>query len=404
MEPDCDQAAFGVRGFEMELYEVASMGVWGPPARDGGYWRIRWEARRQPKDTSAKDQPSAIKKAQDIVERLRRSVPTELRRAKGEHLVAHYLDPTRRPPRVAKWSVKPREEQTRICEKYVLPVIAEVSCRELTRADFQDIINLASTASAAHHIRRTLTALMGAGLEEGYVMAGRDLLRGVRWQGETTVENEPVDLAVTEDEIPTVTAVHELAAAAAALTGVWWRELQILLVAYSGMRWGEHVALTWEQVDADRRRIRLDRQVVEAGSSPLPTLPKGRRPADHHVPGHDAGRRRAGRAGATQTRRARVRRVAVPCGARGGWMGRSNYGRQIWDPAAEAIGWPKGGRNLQWTFHSLRHVFATWALHEARVPIEDLSRLMGHSSTRVTQDIYVHVRDDMFDRFFEATG
>jgi integrase len=51
-----------------------------------------------------------------------------------------------------------------------------------------------------------------------------------------------------------------------------------------------------------------------------------------------------------------------------------------------------------------RHVFATWALHEARVPTEDLSRLLGHSSTRVTQDIYVHVRDDMFDRFFEATG
>jgi integrase len=118
---------------------------------------------------------------------------------------------------------------------------------------------------------------MGAGLEEGYVMAGRDLLRGVRWQGETTIETEPVDRAVTEDEIPTVTAVHELAAAAAALTGVWWRELQILLVAYSGMRWGEHVALTWEQVAPDRRRIRLDRQVVEARNSLIPTLPKGRR-------------------------------------------------------------------------------------------------------------------------------
>ena len=81
--------------------------------------------------------------------------------------------------------MKHREEQTRICEKYVLPVIAEVSCRELTRADFQDVINRASTASVADHIRRTLTALMGAGLEAGYVMAGRDLLRGVRWQGET---------------------------------------------------------------------------------------------------------------------------------------------------------------------------------------------------------------------------
>jgi hypothetical protein len=29
---------------------------------------------------------------------------------------------------------------------------------------------------------------------------------------------------------------------------------------------------------------------------------------------------------------------------------------------------------------------------------------MGHSSTRVTQDIYVHIRSDIYDRFFEATG
>jgi len=43
-----------------------------PPSREGGYWRVRWEERRQAKDTSAKDQAAAIKKAQDIVERLRR--------------------------------------------------------------------------------------------------------------------------------------------------------------------------------------------------------------------------------------------------------------------------------------------------------------------------------------------
>ena len=73
-------------------------------------------------------------------------------------------------------------------------------------------------------------------------------------------------------------------------------------------------------------------------------------------------------------------------------------------PGAEAVNWPKGGRNCQWTFHSLRHVFATWALHEARIPIEGLSRLMGDSSSRVTQGIYAHVRDDVFDRFFEGTG
>lgn len=29
---------------------------------------------------------------------------------------------------------------------------------------------------------------------------------------------------------------------------------------------------------------------------------------------------------------------------------------------------------------------------------------MGHSSTRVTQDIYIHVRDDMYDHFYDATA
>ena len=34
----------------------------------------------------------------------------------------------------------------------------------------------------------------------------------------------------------------------------------------------------------------------------------------------------------------------------------------------------------------------------------DLSRLLEHSSTRVTQDRYIHVRDDMFDHFYDATA
>ena len=35
--------------------------------------------------------------------------------------------------------------------------------------------------------------------------------------------------------------------------------------------------------------------------------------------------------------------------------------------------------------------------------IEDLSRFMGQPATQVTQDIYIHVRDDMYDRFFRDT-
>ncbi len=56
-----------------------------------------------------------------------------------------------------------------------------------------------------------------------------------------------------------------------------------------------------------------------------------------------------------------------------------------------------------WTFHSLRHVFATWALSQPGARIEDVSRLMGHSSVRITRDIYVSPDGDLFNRFFELT-
>jgi integrase len=53
--------------------------------------------------------------------------------------------------------------------------------------------------------------------------------------------------------------------------------------------------------------------------------------------------------------------------------------------------------------HSLRHVFATRALTQAGLRIEDVSRLLGHSSIRVTQDIYIHLHGDLYQRFNNAT-
>jgi hypothetical protein len=43
-----------------------------------------------------------------------------------------------------------------------------------------------------------------------------------------------------------------------------------------------------------------------------------------------------------------------------GLLRRSNWGRYVWDRAAEDVGWPQSEYGTwRWTFHSLRHVAAT---------------------------------------------
>src|SRR5690348_6842130 len=79
-----------------------------PPVRRDGYWRIRWEEAGRRRDTSARSRTAAIAKATELVERLGRGTATDLARASGAELIAHYLDPARRPARVEAWSQRHR--------------------------------------------------------------------------------------------------------------------------------------------------------------------------------------------------------------------------------------------------------------------------------------------------------
>jgi len=330
---------------------------------------------------------------------------TALARATGAELVAHYLDPNRRPARVAVWSERHRDEQTRYCARFVTPVIGTIPCRKLTRLDFQSLLDAALTASVGQHLQRCVQALVNAGLEEGYLLARQDVMRGVRWRPPEGQERkpEPVGRSLSREEIPTAASVAALGKATAEMSGVWWRELEIVLVAYSGMRWGEHVALTAERVDADRRRITIDRQVIETRSALKEALPKSRRRRVTMYPATTpAG---ADLAGMVERRLGEVGEEGLLFPSpQGLWARRSNYGRNTWDPAAKSIDWHRAENGRwAWSFHSLRHVFATWALHQPGIRIEDVSRLMGHSSIRVTQEIYLHVYDDVYDRFYAAT-
>jgi len=373
------------------------------PSKETGYWRLRWREDGRRRDTTAKNRGEAIARAEDIVERLSAGRPEGLARGKGIKLVEHYIDPSR-----TRWSERHRDAQVSYCERFVAPIVGTVPLRDLTRAHFQRVVDQATSASVAEHLKRCLSAMINAGLDEGLLLARQDVMRGLRWHGAGGVrmpDPEECDdgLAITEGDIPSAEAVASLARAAAELQGVWWRELEILLVAYSGLRWGEHAALSADRVKAGRRIV-VDRQLLEARSGLKLAAPKNRKRRVTMYPA----RTPAGVELAEMVERRR--RECGPAGIvfpspRGNWQRRSNFRRNIFLPAAAAAGWPRrtDGR-LVWTFHSLRHVFATWALAQPGTRIEDVSRLLGHSSIRVTQDIYIGVDSEIYDRFFEATA
>lgn len=76
-------------------------------------------------------------------------------------------------------------------------------------------------------MRRCITGIANAGLEEGHLLLRQNLLRGVRWHSaEASVGSESDGLVrvVAEEEIPTTVAVQALGAATAhRRRPVWWR-------------------------------------------------------------------------------------------------------------------------------------------------------------------------------------
>jgi integrase len=403
MTIDREALSGGIDG-SREVIHLEGVSVY-EPADPSGPWRIRWIELGRRRDTTARSRQQAVAKAEALTERLSMGMSTAHLRAKGRRLVTHYLDPRRRPARGSGWSERHRDDQTSYCTRFVLPVIADVTLKDLRPWHFQRILDAASTASVGSHLRTCLSAMVSAGLEEGLLLARQDVLRGVRWYrpaGPDIVVQE-IDKPVEEADIPTAAYVHALARSARVHTEVWWRELEILLVAYSGLRWGEHAGLSTDRVHAVGRRILVDRQVVETKHRLSLAPPKNRRRRTTMYPA----RTPLGLDLSAMVSR-RLREVS-PDGLlfpspRGQWPRRSNYRRNVFAPAAAAAGWPlRSDGRLMWTFHSLRHVFATWALSQPGARIEDVSRLMGHSSVRITQDIYVSPDGDLFQRFFDAT-
>ena len=170
----------------------------------------------------------------------------------------------------------------------------------------------------------------------------------------------------------------------AAEAGPW--RLLILLLAYTGLRWGEATALRVCDIDFERRRVDVRRAFSDVGGHIVLGTPKSHQSRTVPVPRFVA----AELAAATNGKHADQLVFTMP----GGSVVRlSNWRRAVFLAARS-----RAGLSDRFRIHDLRHTAASLMI-QAGYPPKMLQEIMGHASITTTLDLYGHLYPGEMDRY-----
>lgn len=176
-------------------------------------------------------------------------------------------------------------------------------------------------------------------------------------------------------------------------------EALYVVALHAGLRRGELLALRWNDINFEKGTLRVDQSLDQHGA--------------FHAPKREVSRRTLKLApvalAALKAHRARQNAERLEAGER--WrdidlvfpntVGRpvnpSNLYRRDFQPLLVKAGLGDEG----FTFHSLRHTFAT-TLAASGVHPATAQKMLGHKDIRMTLAIYTHATDDMQDAAIEA--
>jgi len=168
----------------------------------------------------------------------------------------------------------------------------------------------------------------------------------------------------------------------------------VLVLGYTGLRWGEATALRVRHIDLLRGRLEVSEAVVEVGGRLIFGTPKSHGARSVPVPKFlrgDLAEQLAGKAADD----------LVFCSPRGAPLRVGNFRRGYFDRAAVEVG-------LDGLVpHELRHTAASLAV-AAGASVKGVQAMLGHASATLTLDRYGHLFGDeldaVADRLDEAAG
>lgn len=242
----------------------------------------------------------------------------------------------------------------------VMPTFGELPLRSITPALIREWQNafLADGLSAGtvRQSRQVISLILGQAVDDGLLV--RNPCEKVK----------PPTVRPRRQRFLAADQLDSLAEACGSYGPLVW------FLGWSGLRFGEAVALRTRRVDASRRRVRVEEAATEVRGRLVFGTPKTHEARTVIVPGYVIDRIEPllGDKGLDDL---------VFAAPRGGPLRANNFRRRVFNPAAEQIGIP------DLVPHDLRDTAASLAI-SAGASIKAVQRMLGHASAKVTLDIY----------------
>jgi integrase len=246
---------------------------------------------------------------------------------------------------------------------HLIPALGHLPLREVSREPVQAMLNAKLASGLAwetvHHLQCALSKILGTAVEWGYIEANPVRMTRLPRRRRNTAKAvlTPLQMRLLLARLPEPS-----------------RSL-VLLLTLTGLRIGELLALRWHNVDLAAALVRVEETVYEGHFDE----PKSRQSV-RSIP---IGPLATALLAARRKQELRGPSALVFSSGKGTCLDRRTLLSRQLKPAAKAVGLVK----MNW--HLLRHSNAT--LHDSLgTPLGTVQALLGHSSSEITRQIYLH--------------
>ena len=272
---------------------------------------------------------------------------------------------------------KTRHQYRWLMQQHILPTWRTVPLAKVTFEDLTEWVAKLTVAGLGPSAIRQSVFVLSAALDHA-VRSGRIRANPAHGLG-LPRPNRRDYVCLTHGQVLTL----------AAEAGPW--RLLILLLAYTGLRWGEATALRVCDIDLGRRRIDVRRAFSDVGGHVVLGTPKSHQSRTIPVPQFIA----AELAAAITGRRPDDLVFTMPSGS---VVRLPNWRRAVFLPARA-----RAGLSDRFRVHDLRHTAASLMI-QVGYPPKMLQEIMGHASITTTLDLYGHLYPGDMDRYADRLG